>query len=81
MLSNIFLHYVLDLWFEKKVKPQTRGACQLVCYADDCNIYVRSGRAGRRVMESVSRFITRKLKLKVNQSKSKVDRPCRCKFL
>jgi len=35
MLSNIFLHYVLDLWFEKKVKPQTRGACHLVRYADD----------------------------------------------
>ena len=35
MLSNIFLHYVLDLWFEKCVKPQTRGACHLVRYADD----------------------------------------------
>jgi len=35
ILSNIFLHYVLDLWFEKKVKPQTRGACHLVRYADD----------------------------------------------
>lgn len=35
MLSNIFLHYVLDLWFEKKIRPQTRGACQLVRYADD----------------------------------------------
>jgi len=35
MLSNIFLHYVLGLWFEKKVKPQTRGACYLVRYADD----------------------------------------------
>ena len=35
MLSNIFLHYVLDLWFEKKVKPRSRGACQLVRYADD----------------------------------------------
>ena len=35
MLSNIFLHYVLDVWFEKKVKPQTRGTCQLVRYADD----------------------------------------------
>jgi group II intron reverse transcriptase/maturase len=35
MLSNIFLHYVLDLWFEKKIKPQTRGACHLVRYADD----------------------------------------------
>jgi len=35
ILSNVFLHYVLDLWFEKKVKPQTRGACYLVRYADD----------------------------------------------
>jgi RNA-directed DNA polymerase len=35
MLSNIFLHYVLDLWFEKKVKPQMPGACHLVRYADD----------------------------------------------
>ena len=35
ILSNIFLHYVLDLWFEKKVKPQTRGVCHLVRYADD----------------------------------------------
>ena len=35
MLSNIFLYYVLDLWFEKKVKPQARGACHLVRYADD----------------------------------------------
>jgi len=35
MLSNIFLHYVLDLWFEKKVKPRARGACYLVRYADD----------------------------------------------
>jgi len=35
ILSNIFLHYVLDLWFEKKVKPHVRGACHLVRYADD----------------------------------------------
>jgi len=35
MLSNVFLHYVLDLWFEKKVKPQIRGVCHLVRYADD----------------------------------------------
>ena len=34
-LSNIFLHYVLDLWFEKKIRPQARGACYLVRYADD----------------------------------------------
>jgi RNA-directed DNA polymerase len=35
MLSNIFLHYVLDLWFEKKIKPKIRSACHLVRYADD----------------------------------------------
>jgi len=35
MLSNIFLHYVLDLWFEKKLKPRLRGECYLVRYADD----------------------------------------------
>lgn len=35
MLSNIFLHYVLDLWFEKRVRPQVKGACYLVRYADD----------------------------------------------
>jgi RNA-directed DNA polymerase len=35
MLSNIFLHYVLDLWFEKKINPMVKGACQLVRYADD----------------------------------------------
>lgn len=41
MLSNIFLHYVLDLWFERKVKPHTRGACHLVRYADDFICMVR----------------------------------------
>ena len=46
-----------------------------VMYADDCNIYVRSERAGRRVMESITRFITNKLKLKVNETKSALARP------
>ena len=50
-------------------------------YADDCNIYVRSGRAGQRVMQSITRFITTKLKLKVNESKSAVARPWQRKFL
>ena len=72
-LSNI----VLD---ELDRELERRGH-RFVRYADDCNIYVRSKRAGSRVMESISKFITRKLKLKVNQSKSKVDRPWRCKFL
>ena len=72
-LSNI----VLD---ELDRELERRGH-RFVRYADDCNIYVRSERAGSRVMESISKFITRKLKLKVNQSKSEVDRPWRCKFL
>ena len=73
LLSNIVLNE-LDLELEH------RGHC-FVRYADDCNIYVRSERAAQRVMASISKFITRKLKLKVNQSKSKIDRPWRCKFL
>jgi len=73
LLSNI----VLD---ELDRELERRGH-RFVRYADDCNIYVRSKRAGNRVMDNISKLITRKLKLKVNQSKSKVDRPWRCKFL
>jgi len=54
---------------------------RFIRYADDCNIYVRSERAGQRVMESVTRFITQKLKLKVNEAKSAVARPQERKFL
>ena len=50
-------------------------------YADDCNIYVRSERAGRRVYASIKAFLEEKLKLKVNEDKSAVDRPQRRKFL
>ena len=53
----------------------------MIRYADDCNIYVRSERAGQRVMKSITRFITRKLKLKVNESKSAVAKPQERKFL
>jgi RNA-directed DNA polymerase len=50
-------------------------------YADDSKIYVRSERAGQRVMKSVTRFITEQLKLKVNEAKSAVARPQERKFL
>jgi RNA-directed DNA polymerase len=73
LLSNLVLDE-LDREFER------RGHC-FVRYADDCNIYVSSERAGQRVMESVTRFITHQLKLKVNQTKSAVARPGRRKFL
>ena len=58
-----------------------RRGLRFARYADDCNIYVRSKRAGERVMESLTRFITTKLKLKVNQQKSAVARPWERKFL
>jgi RNA-directed DNA polymerase len=52
-----------------------------VRYADDCNIYVRSERAGMRVMGSMKAFLTRKLKLKVNEKKSAVSKTGKRKFL
>jgi RNA-directed DNA polymerase len=58
-----------------------RRGHRFVRYADDCNIYVRSERAGQRVMESISDFITQKLKLKVNEAKSAAARPQERKFL
>jgi len=50
-------------------------------YADDCNIYVKSKKSAERVMESITRFIEEKLKLKVNKEKSAVGRPWNLKFL
>jgi len=73
LLSNIVLDE-LDNELEK------RGHC-FVRYADDCNIYVSSQAAGTRVMQSVSHFIEHKLKLKVNESKSKVCAVNETKFL
>jgi RNA-directed DNA polymerase len=73
LLSNIMLD---DL--DKELEE--RGH-KFVRYADDCNIYVQTRRAGERVMESVKTFLEKKLKLKVNPKKSKVDRATRVKFL
>ena len=70
-LSPLLSNIVLD---ELDQELERRGH-RFVRYADDCNIYVRSQRAGERVMKSVSEFITRKLKLKVNEQKSAVARP------
>src|SRR5229473_2885657 len=76
-LSPLLSNLVLD---ELDRELEHRGH-RFVRYADDCNIYVRSERAGQRVMESISRFITQKLKLKVNEAKSAVARPQERKFL
>jgi RNA-directed DNA polymerase len=76
-LSPLLSNLVLD---ELDRELECRGH-RFVRYADDCNIYVRSERAGQRVMESISRFIKQKLKLKVNEAKSAVARPQERKFL
>src|SRR5947209_5384711 len=76
-LSPLLSNLVLD---ELDRELERRGH-RYLRYADDCNIYVRSKRAGQRVMESISRFITQKLKLKVNEAKSAVARPQERKFL
>lgn len=73
LLSNLMLDE-LDKELEKRRHKFVR-------YADDCNIYIKTKRAGQRVMKSVSEFITYKLKLKVNAAKSAVDRPWNRKFL
>jgi len=76
-LSPLLSNIVLD---ELDKELERRGH-RYVRYADDCNIYVRSERAGKRVMEHVTRFITGKLKLRVNEKKSAVARPHERKFL
>ena len=73
LLSNLVL--------DELDRERERRGHRFVRYADDCNIYVRSERAGQRVMESITRFITQKLKLKVNEAKSAVARPQERKFL
>jgi RNA-directed DNA polymerase len=73
LLSNIVLDQ-LDRELER------RGHL-FVRYADDCNVYVRSRRAGRRLMEGITAFLEGKLKLKVNREKSAVARPWIRKFL
>ena len=76
-LSPLLSNLVLD---ELDRELERRGH-RFVRYADDCNVYVRSERAGQRVMESVTQFITQKLTLKVNEAKSAVARPQERKFL
>ena len=73
LLSNIMLD---DL--DRELERRGHRFCR---YADDCNVYVRSKHAGERVMDSLTWFLERKLRLKVNQAKSAVARPWERKFL
>ncbi len=76
-LSPFLSNVVLDE-LDKELEIR---AHKYVRYGDDCNIYVKSQRAGERVKRSVTRFIERRLKLKVNEKKSSVDLPRKRKFL
>jgi RNA-directed DNA polymerase len=76
-LSPLLSNLVLDE-LDRELSRRGHRFCR---YADDCNIYVRSQRAGERVMASISRFLITKLRLKVNESKSAVARPEERKFL
>jgi RNA-directed DNA polymerase len=76
-LSPLLANIMLDE-LDKELEKRGHKFCR---YADDCNIYVRSQKAGERVMESITHYIEKVLKLKVNRNKSAVDRPNRRKFL
>ncbi len=73
LLSNVLLDE-----FDKELERRGHCFCR---YADDANVYVRSRRAGERVMASLTHFLESKLRLKVNRAKSAVDRPWKRKFL
>ena len=73
LLSNILLDEL-----DQELERRGHKFCR---YADDCNIYVRSERAGKRVMETIEGFLWKRLKLKVNQQKSAVARPQERQFL
>ena len=73
LLSNILL---TDL--DRELERRELSFCR---YADDCNVYVNSQRAGQRIMAGISRFLAKRLKLTVNEAKSAVARPWERKFL
>lgn len=73
LLSNILLDEL-----DKELERRGHRFCR---YADDCNIYVKSQAAGERVMESITRYLEKRLRLRVNAEKSAVGRPWERKFL
>jgi RNA-directed DNA polymerase len=73
LLSNILLDEL-----DKELERRGHSFCR---YADDCNIYVNSHRAGERIMASIARFLEKHLRLKLNEKKSKVVRPWETSFL
>lgn len=76
-LSPLLSNIVLD----ELDQELARRGLRFVRYADDCNIFVRSARAGQRVMASIQRFLERRMRLQVNADKSAVRRPWQVHFL
>jgi len=76
-LSPLLANTLLDD-LDKELERRGLRFCR---YADDCNIYVKTKRAGERVKQSITRYLEKKLRLKVNEGKSAVDRPWKRKFL
>jgi RNA-directed DNA polymerase len=76
-LSPLLSNLLLDEWDREL---ELRGH-RFVRYADDCNIYVRSERAGERVLAGMTKFLAKRLRLKVNEQKSAVGKPSERKFL
>lgn len=73
LLSNLLLDEL-----DKELEKRGHKFCR---YADDCNIYVKSQKAGERVMSSIKKFLEKKLRLRLNENKSKVAMVKECKFL
>jgi RNA-directed DNA polymerase len=71
MLSNIFLHYVLDLWFEKRLKRQVRGVCTLVRYADDFVCMVQHEAEAQRILQAIRKRFT-EFELALHPEKTRV---------
>lgn len=76
-LSPLLSNLLLDEW-DRELE---RRGHRFVRYADDCNIYVRSERAGERVLAGMKQFLSKRLRLKVNEQKSAVGKPSERKFL
>jgi RNA-directed DNA polymerase len=76
-LSPLLSNLLLDEW-DRELE---RRGHRFVRYADDCNIYVRSERAGERVLAGMTKFLAKRLRLKVNEQKSAVGKPSERKFL
>ena len=71
LLANIYLHYILDLWFEKKVKKQLKGFARLVRYADDFVICFQYGNEAKAFGEALKQRLS-KFGLRISEEKSRI---------